>query len=239
MGEWLRARSVPPGNHLPPPEVSNLLRTDPKGKTRPLRMIETPLDEFGVPDTDEIIKKLVDTIDMTYKWPHQTNVHHAAWPRRSYETELEREYRNGTSLLLHIPVQFHNLAHSVMKSPPKPEFDVMRQRVMEQRKVDLLFECGRRAVRYARWSDNIEGLLPGEADEAWIENTRGFYGAKARFEADNFFRIVEKLPQSQLGLLPEQNELAEKGIVSATKYLGRYAAAEAMDYRHLVQDASL
>ena len=78
MGEWLRARSVPPGNHLPPPEVSNLLRTDPKGKTRPLRMIETPLDEFGVPDTDEIIKKLVDTIDMTYRWPHQTNVHHAA-----------------------------------------------------------------------------------------------------------------------------------------------------------------
>lgn len=240
MAGWQRARSCVPGEHLPPATVTSLLVEEKKtGRRRAVRQLETPVDEFGVPDTKALVLQLLDTMDVPYQWPALTNVHHAAWPRRSYEDDLEKEYRNGSSLLMDIPIQFHNLVHATTRSPDKPARDVIEQRVHEQRYMDIMFACGRRALRYARWGENLEHYVNEEADEAWIENTRGYYGHMARYEAGNFHRLLDKMPVGQVGLLPPQEALGQMGIVSATRYLGRYAAAEAFDYRRLVQQETL
>lgn len=236
MAGWERARSVLPGEHLPPAHVSSLLVQDRKtGRTRAAYRLPTPVDEFGVPDTDALLMQTLSTFEVPYELPPQTNVHHAAWPRRSYEDELEREYRGGVALLMHVQIQIHNLIHASTEQPDKPERDVMVARVDEQRYTDAMFECGRRALRYARWSEDVESMVNELADEAWIENTRGYYGRMARYEADNYQRLVDKMPEPQVGLLPPQEFIGGMGIVSATRYLGRYAAAEALDYRRHAQ----
>ena len=140
--------------------------------------------------------------------------------------------------MLLIPIQLHNLAHVILEPPPMPNEEVMRQRVMEQRRRDILFEYGRRALRYARWSDQMVNLAAADADEAWLEHTRGYYGARSRIESDRFYRTLETMPEPEMGILPTTDELMQLGIVSATRLLGRQAAASAMDYRHFSQDAT-
>lgn len=236
---WRSAHSAPPGDHLPPLDIVPALRTYYRGKIAPAYMLETPLDEYGVPDPEQVVVTIAREIAAPYRWPSHTNIHHIAWPRRAYaKSPIEQAYREDTSLRMMVPIQFHNLAHKIMTQPPIPPYDVMYQRVLEQRQRNVLFEYGRRALRYARWSDQLRNLTAEEVDEAWLENTRGFFGTKARIEMDKFNRTLEKSPISQVGILPNREELSQLGIASATKLLGRQAAAVATDYRHFIQEAT-
>ena len=54
-----------------------------------------------------------------------------------------------------------------------------------------------------------------------------------------FNKTLETLPAPQMGILPSPEELSQLGLVSATKLLGRQAAAVATDYRHFIQEATL
>ena len=139
------------GQPLAPPDIVPALRVDRKGKVIPAYTLETPLDQNGVPDPKQVITMIMNEISTPYQWPPETNIHHTAWPRRDYDgSPTDRAYRNDTSLLVLVPIQFHNLAHKLMEQPPKPAYDIMHQRVLEQRQRDLLFEYGRRALRYSR-----------------------------------------------------------------------------------------
>lgn len=239
MPAWLRAQSLPAGNHLPPAEVSSLLTTDSKGRVRARDKIDTPLDEFQVPDGARLNEILLSSIQGPYEWPKFTNVHHTVWPRKDYDTGIERIYRNDPSLMEHVQVQFHNFKHAVTNPPEKAPDDVIYQRALELRYKRLIFESGRRAIRYARWSQNIELMVSIEADETWIDNTRGYYGLRARNEHSKMVRLIDRMPDPIMGVLPSREELgALEGVVSITRHLGETAAAQALDLRRTVQDAS-
>lgn len=210
--KWSSAISLAPGNHLPPPEVTNILKRDPVGRVRVKHQVPTPEDEFGIPDTRGIAVALANMFSQPYHVPRLTNVHHAAWPRRKYEdTPLGFAYRNDPSLLMNMSIQIHNLLHVTMLPPSIPSVDVMHNRVAERNYLNTMYKCGRRAVVYARWSRTIEELANEQADEAWIENTRGFYGKRARREADNFDRLRDRMPAPQVGLLPDAEMLSSLG----------------------------
>lgn len=235
MSAWVRTRSCPPNIHLPPAEVSDLLYVDSKGRTKPKEMLSAPVNEFGVPDPDKGIELLLSTINQPYEWPQYTNIHHTIHPRRDYETELEKSYREIPLHKIHLQIQTHNLWHAIIAPPKKTSKDVMYACVDEHEKSKLLFQCGQRAVRCARWSENIETLANADADEAWKENTRGYYGVLARHYESNFFRLLESTPGSEVGILPLAEELEGNGVVSLTRRFGEIAAIEALDYRRRTQ----
>ena len=52
------------------------------------------------------------------------NTHHLAWPRRSYKTALEKEFRRLHTV--RICVEWHKLIHATTVAPKKPSVEAMR-----------------------------------------------------------------------------------------------------------------
>lgn len=236
MGGWLRARSCPPGNHLPPATVTSLLEHCPDGKVHATDRFEIELDEFGVPDPVKTMSKVLSVIDGPYIWPEFTNVHHFCWPRRAYQSEIERAYRQDPTLMGHIPVQSHNLLHELTLPSPMPHFEVMKGRVEERRRTTTLFELGRRAVRFARWSENLPLLTNDEADSAWLDRMTEYYKVRGDSDMQGFYHYLEQIPDGVYGIMPQREELFALPLDLAVQSLGKVAAIDSLDLRHSVQE---
>lgn len=228
--------SGPPRQHLPPVERSSNLKLCRDGKVRAIEKIDIPLDEYGVPVPVELIHEVAAMVDSEYVWPKYTNVHHLSWPRRSYhehESDTAALYRESSSLMMNIPIQFHNFIHAVTLPPPMPSVEVMSQRVLEQRSVDILFELGRRTIRYARWQEDAERLMENArpTDSKDLEDIVRLYRSLSANSERFFYGHLEQTPEEGIGLMPDKYELASSGILRATQKLGRLAAVESLDFR--------
>lgn len=235
MGKWLRARSCPPHNHLPPAELSPYLRTMSDGKVKAIEKIELELDDFGVPIPAKAIELVGGAVAENYIWPQYTNVHHLAWPRRSYESSIERAYRASPTLMIHMPVQPHNLLHEITLPPSMPTIDVMRGRVEEERRARNLFEIGRHAIRFYRWSENLPLMTNESAEYRWLANTERYYETRAQIAERRFYDYLDQVADGIFGILPERDLLKTASLEQAVHHLGKRVAAEAVDFRRTTQ----
>lgn len=236
MGKWLRARSCPPHNHLPPAELSPYLTTTPTGKIKAIEKIELELDEFGVPIPEKAVELVGGAVAENYVWPEYTNVHHLAWPRRSYAAPIERAYRGSPTLMIHMPVQPHNLLHEITLPPPMPSLEVMRGRVDEERQARNLFAIGRRAVRFYRWSEHLPDLTNKSADDRWLDKTARYYKIRGQIAEAGFYEYLEQTNDGTFGILPERSLLETVPLEQAIRHLGKRVAAEAVDFRRTTQE---
>jgi hypothetical protein len=53
------------------------------------------------------------------------DTHHLFWPRRAYQTPLERQFRNLHINRVTIDIDSHNLIHRFTNPPEKPGIDFM------------------------------------------------------------------------------------------------------------------
>mgnify|MGYP000915977316 CR=1 FL=1 len=63
---------------------------------------------------------------MALKLGPRLNVHHTFWPKSEYTTRYERNFREHFGLVSPVAIVNHDLLHSRMTPPPKPERSQMR-----------------------------------------------------------------------------------------------------------------
>lgn len=240
MAKWEHVTKCQAPPHYPPPEVCNITKRALNHRVCITERIETPLDEFGRPDILEMLRIIASNIDSEYEWPHATNVHHLAHTRRSYENagETPLAYRRSPSLMVDIPVQTHNVIHGLFEIPPMPSMDVMREHVIEQKRIGTLFTLGRDAVKFTRWSMEIEdGLQQGRYDVTrGVGKVASYYAHMGMFRGMQFYDRLDTYDKGQLGLMPDPTLLAELPLSEATNQLAKLGAVKFRDLRHTAQE---
>lgn len=212
-------------HHLPPVDVSLLLKLDCKNKVRAIDKIDVPLDRFGVPQPHEYLNVLTETLDPNYVLPPKRNVHHLACPRSLYivhgSRSIQYQYRETPAVMVDIPIQLHNYGHWVTNDPPMPSYEVMYLRAKEQRQIDQLFKIGKAIVSAPRWLDQMMG------DGAQQYHTARSYVDTHMTEA-RFYDYLDSCDDPVVDLMPNKEELARLGIQEATRRLGVLSAARAL-----------
>lgn len=229
---------MPSSHHLPPPDVcSNLYVVRDKIKVR--ETYATPLDELGLPDVVQTLQLVDSLVDPEYEWPQRTNVHHIMYPRRMYHgSKLGYDFREGSAMLFEQPIQQHNLLHRSLEPAPLPSEALMRECVREQRIHDTLYTLGSRAIRFDRWSKQLEtesmqniGRL---AVRDAVELSR-YYRTMATITEASYFRVAQRQPDhpSLRSLVPPRDELCN--IHETVPKIGRRSAAGHTDAYRAVQ----
>lgn len=239
MTQWLRARGGLPGEHLPPPGVCSNLTYQKNGKAKVRQTFDMPVDELGLPDADTMLDVLNATIDPEYEWPRLTNIHHLCYPRRAYHADpLMHELREGSAMLLHLPIQQHNLLHQTFEYMPMPSREVAQERVLEQRQCDTLFDIGRLAIRFERWSRQLTDSRAAIGRFAVRDALRlgQFYSLKAQIYSDRYSDYLERLPQAggPTGLLPSRKDLMD--MHQAVPELGQMSGQGFIDKRRSAEE---
>lgn len=240
MAKWEHVTKCQAPPHYPPPEVCEITKRTLNRRVRITEQVETPLDEFGRPDIVEMLRIVASSLDFEYEWPHATNVHHLAHTRRSYEEagDIPLAYRRSPSLMVNLPVQTHNMIHGLFEIPPMPSLDVMREHVIEQKRISTLFTLGRDAVKFTRWSQEIaDGLQEGRYDNMRRMGEVAYYYANvATFREMQFYDRLDSYDKGELGLMPEPTSLAELPLAEATNQLAKLGAVRFRDMRHTSQE---
>lgn len=238
MARWSVAHSCPPAEYLPPVEFANgLYSQSPSGKWIIHDKIPTPLDEFGRVDGHQLMLDVFSHIDPAYQWTEQTNVHHLQFPRRAYtnpettnpdKRQVIYEFRENGPRQMGLTIQGHNLLHKVAEDPLFPSYEVMHQHVAEYRCDKTLFQIGRRAINFARWS-RVADMEMGDKDLS------SFFNLLSNKYTDRFEAMLETAPPPQLGVMPDVEMLQRMSIHEATAELGKIAAVRAFDFRRQAQ----
>lgn len=212
--------------HLPPSDMFGPTIRE-NGRVALDDAMEVPLDEFGVPRPLELMRRVLATLDSSYKLPAPTNVHHVAFTRARYlgypddPKRYAAKYRESASLQLRMPVQLHNYTHAIIDLPPVPSLDIMRQRVIEQQQVNILAMLGNRSLKYWRWTDEqeLKASLDNEKYQEHTDNAR-IYELLAHEAMMYFHDYLGKAGDAQVGLMPDRNVLSKIDFDVAVKHLG-------------------
>lgn len=221
-------------NHLPPVEQSSLLEITKDRRVRALDKIDTPVDEYGVPEPHRYLESLAETLDPDYLPPNTTNIHHLVHPRQRYHASgrdsVQYKYRESPTVMLEMAQQLHNYGHWVMLPPEMPAYEVMEQRVKEQNQINTLFKLGRAVIAAPRWLDDMfgNGAQSYQVAEAYVETHEPSEAI--------FYDYLDSCQDGQLGLMPDKQGLADMGIPAATRYLGVLAGARALSFKRESRD---
>ena len=111
---------------LPPPDVRLISTND---------MIDTPVDDLGLVDIDQLITDIGETIDPDYQWSPGLSVHHFQWPEAwykypegPYEDIPIRSFRNLPPHKGLVPREFENWLHKITLPPAMPSPEVVVRR---------------------------------------------------------------------------------------------------------------
>lgn len=156
--------------------------------------IEVPVDEYGIPDSEAFIARVLETVDdPDMVWGGRYDRHHMAWPGclyRSIQTKrdtLAGSYYRGWNLLkIDGPRDLHDEAHRVAQDPVPPALEVIDQAALESRWLQ--------GLRYSLSKDTIKF---GDKEVLMTEQS----------QYEKYLRIVENMPKSELGILPCQELL--------------------------------
>lgn len=221
--------------YLPPFDVIKL-RMNEFDKAIDDDQIPVPLDEFGVPRPMELMRNIMATIDDSYTPPEGENIHHTAYSRSNYwdypsdPHKVAARYREGHALMLSMPTQIHNYAHAVMEMPPIPVYDVMRQRVIEQKQVDRLSRLGMRAVKYVQWSESdIDRAKQNRHGYKDLMRMSRIHTAMADASMREFYEYLKQTEDGQVGLMPDRDVLAKLEFPVAVEYLGTLSDVQTID----------
>lgn len=135
-----------------PPEEFRLRSIDDK--------IPTPTDRWGVVNSDQLIRDVMQTIHPDYRWTGKSDIHHGQWCRADYhamQAALPQSravaFRELAPNKMQIPRVFHNWIHAITLPPPMPEPEVMRESVREW----LILQDFFRSVQEAAQTERLFG----------------------------------------------------------------------------------
>lgn len=174
-------------------------------------------DDRGLLDIEKLVTDVRTTIDPTYEWPNELNVHHFYWPESEYgHNQNDTMYGNAAvfrNLPIHkglLPKAFHAWLHIISDPPESPDPDIMTYRNEAWMVARDLFAMARETVaskKQARrrrvYVSNNPHILKeefngvdviGEAimQEVLERNFRGFQKQLQRQEAiPKPYRIIE------------------------------------------------
>lgn len=61
------------------------------------------------------------------------DVHHLCHPRKDYKKPVEREFRNLEENKVYTCRNLHQIEHSVFEPPEKPDLEIMRLAILEEK----------------------------------------------------------------------------------------------------------
>lgn len=110
--------------------------------------IETPYNQFGILDKQELMSQIIGSITVSHYWlGDYVGPHHLMWPRNAYQNmsprsarDVATKFRGSPSLKLILPRQLHDYLHVVTEPPRVPDTDVMEQYNVEQFNVQRLYD---------------------------------------------------------------------------------------------------
>lgn len=220
--------------HLPPNDQSLLLYVNKEGRVRTYDKVPAPYNKHGLPDPQLYLNTLAETLDTAYVPPGQTNVHHLVYPRKQYHqygTEsVQYRFREMTGLMMSISTQVHNYGHFVMEDYRMPAFDVMQQAVEENAQIVRLFKIGRAVITSDRW------LYEMRQEGAQMYRTAERYERHYAPTEALFYDYLDSCSDSQVGIMPDRQSLADMGFEAATRSLGALAATRSLSFRRKAVD---
>jgi hypothetical protein len=140
--------------------------------------IDTPVDDRGLIDVDQLIQAVQETVDPEYLWPHSLSIHHFYWPEASYPYDKSVDAVSNPAIFRDLPRNkglvprvFENWLHQVTLPPPTPNPEVMSYRVEAWRVAKSLYLNARDTVRWekrarrrAEYVQQNPGVLKEEFD---------------------------------------------------------------------------
>ena len=169
--------------------------------------IETPYDEFGIINRQELFRRILGSVASEYHWEGSfAGPHHLMWPRAAYnypnitrkDTPLTTTFRGSPSLKVILPRELHDYLHRVTEPPTMPDLDVMRQYNLEQAQVSRLYTT----VYHASYADT-----PLTEEE------------KELVRQQRLLDKLETMEDGQLGLMPSRELLANLPLADSRRIL--------------------
>lgn len=235
MTAWSYRNSCPRGDHLPPVSVSDYLQQRVNGKRRVTNFLELNYTETGVPDPHAIVQQVLATVNPSYEWPAWTNIHHFAYPRRAYMSDIEVEYRESPTLKAVEQIQFHNYKHTITEPPVKPPLDVMQARVEEDRAAHTLYQLAHTALMLDNSAKTIVRQAGTREDMRWARDHAQHYENLRDMNISSYYHMLDTTKPGMFGLVPDLEWLATSSVANITSRLGQVAAIDALDFRKMIQ----
>lgn len=203
MGELRDLREDKRSSSELPPVSARLWNPDFQGK------FETPVNEHGLVDLDQLKELGQATVDRSYDWTSRTDVHHLQWPRANYlDDELKNTFRELAWRKVAVPRKFHNWLHRLTVPPELPNEEVMRNAIEAERVAHALAQTAGRAVRLTRIKK-----IPENALELRLEQTLEEYQRHAE--------AARKIPGEFQVLQPSDLEVASiEDLLTRNRELG-------------------
>lgn len=192
--------------------------------------IETPLDELGMVDLDQLVEVGKQHVDSNFQWESPFNdVHHLQWYAALYPPDddpLGHDFRELARRRALMPRIFHNWLHILTSVPPKPSPEVMKNAINAEKAARDLARTAQKAVKLTRMKGIPDDKLAIRLDQEYENYTIYIENA----------RLVP--PEFQLLELEKVEARNVDEMLAANKRLGKLALHRPlMRYRGLLQAA--
>lgn len=197
---------------LPPPDAQLL---NPK-----IDKIDTPVDDRGLIDIEQLITDVKRTIDPSYQWPIVTkSIHHIYWPMAQYPYDEDVIGNPGIfrNLPIHkalLPRVFENWLHTITLPPPKPEPEVREYRIESWNVTKDLFKMARHTVEHQKRArrrriDVRSGHVEPKFDddrigEEWIQDQFEKNFRRWEYQVDRLYKLPPEFRMINLDDSPQQ-----------------------------------
>lgn len=173
--------------------------------------VETPYNEFGIIDKQELFSRLLGSVASEYHWDGSfAGPHHLYWPRKHFNypsvprsrEEVTARFRGSTSLKIILPRELHDYLHRITQLPDMPDFEVMEQYVLEQEQVHKLYNT----VRFSS-----------------LEKIDASFDIKELIRYHSILEKLSTMEDGHVGLMPSRETLALAPVAESRQILRRLA----------------
>lgn len=123
----------------------------------PNEKIEVATDPFGLVDIDKLVESVKQTVDESYTWRSDLDVHHFQWPAAWYPAiqgvraaDNPAYFRNLGIFKGLMPLDFHAMIHRFSEPLPPPEPEVIHYKVEAWNIAKSLFIRMRKTINAER-----------------------------------------------------------------------------------------
>ncbi len=210
--------------------------------------IETPVDERGIVDIEQLVEQVKSTVDPEYIWQQADSTHHFYWPasRYSYDDKWnsdKRTYSTGRfrDLPIHkgdLPREFENWLHLITLPPDMPDREVIQYRMEAWRVAVNLFSSARRVVLWEKRAEKRSKYIERHPEVITFQEEDEFAREYIAEILDKHFRGVER-HMSELRRVPPEFRLIEPcdSPKELATNLGKFVAQRSLKLRHVVNDS--
>lgn len=88
----------------------------------------------------------------------EVNRHHVAFPKRNYNTRLEKQYRSMAGMILPQLITDHRELHAHIRPPKKPSFQLMRHAVSFNEAIDTMADDYEQFEQMVEFFEDFSGM---------------------------------------------------------------------------------